>query len=375
MNIVRFMVLFTLVVITFSNCSTDFELNSEWKEIAIVYGLLDQSETRQYIRLNKAFLSEENAIEVAGVRDSLYFKNAKVVINEYSGSVAFQKDRFVWDGSKNLIKTIEFQKVEASAIDTLPQKEEGIFANNPYFLYYTDEPLNEDMIYELVVTTDLGAEVTAITPLVKDFNTIYPRPQVQQDDPPDELNIEADSKAIRWKNAGNAYIYDLDIEFKYREAPNNDPDNSVIKTITYPVFNSIKLNSLEISSTSSTLEKDLVSNSLLMFLANRIGTEDAEKFKRSLFNPSFKFTFYAGSRTLDEFTTIANVSESSVSAGSAKPIYTNIENGVGLFGARFKKDVYANVREGGSFKKFVCGDITGPLNFTPSFNGASVTCN
>ncbi len=371
-NITRFIVLLA-IIITCTNCSTDFELNSEWKEVAVVYGLLDQTEERQYIRLSKAFLSEENAIEVAQIADSLYFKNASVVINEYDARLVFQRDRYVFDGSQRFIKTIEFQRIEASTDESVPQKEEGIFANNPYFLYYTEEKLNENMVYELVVTTDLGNEVRALTPLVKDFGVITPRSQLDEEEPPTELSLPNDNINVRFKYIGaenkRDLIYDLYIEFKYREALNSDRENDEVKTVNYTAFKNKAADNFQ---GNSTLAHSISTDNLLTFLAREVGVENSSAYYRTLFNPTFKFSFFAGSRTLKEFSEVANVSENSVNAGSAKPIYTNIENGIGLFGSRFKKDVFANIKAN-SLDVFFCGDITKDLNFDDEFN--QVTCD
>ena len=35
----------------FSACETDFDVNAEWEEITVVFGLLDQSQEKQYIRI------------------------------------------------------------------------------------------------------------------------------------------------------------------------------------------------------------------------------------------------------------------------------------------------------------------------------------
>jgi len=368
---IRFFSIFAVIAFC-SNCATDFELNSEWKEIAIVYGLLDQSQERQFIRLTKAFLSEENALEVAQVADSLYFENATVVINEYKANVVFQQNSFVFDGAKQFIKTIPFERVEASADPNFPQKEEGTFANLPFYLYYSDEPLNADMVYELVVTTPSGQEVTSITPLVKDFTTYYPVEPRELEERPDELNFLGEKKPVRWRAGANAEIFDVNIEFKYREAPNNDANNDEIKTIDYTLLKSVPIKNLRATSSSTTLEKDLYSDVLLEYLALRIGTENAEDYKRFLFNPTFTFTFFGGTEALKVFTDVANVSGNSVNSGAAKPIFSNITNGYGLFAARYKKEIPANFAPP-SLEKFFCGEITGDLRFIDSAN--QVDCN
>ena len=47
--------IFAATIVLFSACSTDLDVNGEWKETMIVYGLLDQAQPKQYIKINKAF--------------------------------------------------------------------------------------------------------------------------------------------------------------------------------------------------------------------------------------------------------------------------------------------------------------------------------
>ena len=48
----------TYMVALFFSCSNDFEVNADWKDIPIVYGLLDIKDSAYYIRLEKAFLPD-----------------------------------------------------------------------------------------------------------------------------------------------------------------------------------------------------------------------------------------------------------------------------------------------------------------------------
>ena len=47
-----------------------FNINAEWQDITVVYGLLDQSRFHHYIRVNKAFLGNGNALTMAKNFDS-----------------------------------------------------------------------------------------------------------------------------------------------------------------------------------------------------------------------------------------------------------------------------------------------------------------
>ncbi len=70
----RKLTIFLLAVsVFFVACETDFELNASWKEVTVVYGLLDQSQQQQYIKINKAYLGEGDALQMASVTDSSHY--------------------------------------------------------------------------------------------------------------------------------------------------------------------------------------------------------------------------------------------------------------------------------------------------------------
>ena len=45
--------IFLLIIVSFSSCESDLDINSEWEQVTVVFGLLDQSQEKQYIRINK----------------------------------------------------------------------------------------------------------------------------------------------------------------------------------------------------------------------------------------------------------------------------------------------------------------------------------
>ena len=62
-----------LIIIIIIGCDTDFDVNADWKETTVVYGLLDASLDTQYIRINKGYLGNMSAIDMAQYSDSIHF--------------------------------------------------------------------------------------------------------------------------------------------------------------------------------------------------------------------------------------------------------------------------------------------------------------
>ena len=68
MKIIKNIFLFILLLFAFASCNNKVDINAEYQDITIVYGLLDPSETRHFIKLTKAFQTEGNVY--LGAKDS-----------------------------------------------------------------------------------------------------------------------------------------------------------------------------------------------------------------------------------------------------------------------------------------------------------------
>ncbi len=341
------------LLLVIQSCSTDFELNADWKEVAVVYSILDQSQERQYVRLTKAYLGESSAIDMAQEADSIYFQNATVQLKGYSGD--------------NLVQTVELTKVDAAnvPVDFHPEKEEGTFAHNPYFVYHTDADLDENYVYEVVVNTDKDNEVTARTSLVADFDLISPTNG-------DDINWLSDNKKIKWKKSENAGIYGLDIILVYREYANNATDESDYETkrVVYPIFSNLK----DEDALSPIIEFDFDPDLFFSYIASTIGEEGSENYKR-IFR-RLEYTFYAGNEDFTKYFDVATANRTGLgNSGQAQPVYNNIESGdgIGLVAARFSKTIEVNVPPS-SLDELICGDITSNLRFV-RFLDQAVNCD
>jgi hypothetical protein len=100
-------------------CSNEFEVAAPWKEIPVTYSILSAKDSFQYVRVEKAFLSQkQGANEVAQIADSLYYpENAiSVTLVKVVGNKIYNLTRV--DGN----------------LEGFPRKT-GIFASSPNWLY------------------------------------------------------------------------------------------------------------------------------------------------------------------------------------------------------------------------------------------------
>ena len=148
----------SLTGILFS-CKNSLDVNDQWKEIPVIFGLLNQSDSIQYIKINKAFLGNQSALVMAGNYDTVnYAHQLDVKINEISNNA--------------VINTFTLPQ------DTSIAKPSGLFSYPKQVFYkLANHPLDPNNQYELVVTnTETGHVARAKTQLVQDFTVSSPSP-------------------------------------------------------------------------------------------------------------------------------------------------------------------------------------------------------
>ena len=213
--------LFFIALTVFSSCETEFNVNADWKEVMVIYGLLDQSQDKQYVRINKAFLGDEDAYVMASVSDSINYNpdNLEVKIERFSFSGELLE-------SKILTDTIMF-------------KEEGVFSvdQNIVYVFDTDDFMNEEKEYKLTVKNLItDSIVDSRTRLIHDFNLMssFNNPSYRMGF--FKENGDFSSSTVEWQEANNAGIYQVTLFVNYTEY---GTIHTVVKTIhkVYPVIN------------------------------------------------------------------------------------------------------------------------------------------
>ena len=69
---------FFLISILFFNCENDLDINAEWKEIPVMYSVLNSGSlyngnNDHFIRVQKSFLGDGPAEDMAQISDSIYY--------------------------------------------------------------------------------------------------------------------------------------------------------------------------------------------------------------------------------------------------------------------------------------------------------------
>ena len=315
------------------SCSNDFDLVDEWEDIPVVYGFLSKQDTDHFIRIEKAFLDPStNAFVIAQNVDSLYYDNIAVQLERTSTGDVFDLERV--DGR-----------------DFGINREEGIFANEPNYLYRFDlgaEELEGGEEYQLTINRgDNLPLVTAITTVVSDFGFL--RPTI-----PGALNWANYNSPIRvsWRVEDDAFIFDVRIVMHFKETDPDNPGSLIDRTLTWTVKKNIKADN------DPQIRLEINGFDFFNFLKNNL--EEDPNIDR--FFESYDFLIDAGGLEILEFANL-NSANTGITSSQIIPVYTNLSEGRGIFTSRNTSKNEGFTLQSESLDSLTEGSLTGKLNF------------
>ena len=295
--------LVSVFTIIFTSCDTDFDVNAEWEEVTVVYGLLDAGDEMktQQIKISKAFLGKMDALQMAQYADSINFDQ---------GELAVKVIRVKNNGIRDTI-----------ALDEVPTlRNDGVF--NDSIIVYTFENnnfLNSNSIYELLIKNNItGNEVSSTTNIISGFNfdmgAGFPFGFIETWIPGNPSATKFSSTVVTWGNSNdNGVQYQIELIFNYNE-------NDIAKNLIY---------------TSSVLEEtnifEFEGEKFFNFLKNEL-VKDPLIERKFL---SIDLIMTVGSENLKTYRVI---NEEITGIVQERPQFTNINNGIGLFSSRFTKN-------------------------------------
>ena len=314
-----------------TSCNNELDILTDYKETIVVFGLLNPADTVQYIKINKAFLGDGNALVMGGVFDSSNYADGEL-------AVTMQK----MQGSTAVGNPIVLTR------DTLIPKPSGVFSAPLQILYRTSVAIAQDgSQYQLLIrNTRTGTQVDSKTKVVQDL--VVSNPTSSQ-----TVNFIAPLPfKIKWTSSADGRLYDVNIRINYKETYVWDTTQVTYKSIDMPLGSqrSVNLSGGEVMTISFEGE------SFYRFLGNNLSPNSSviRKFR----GMDFVFTV-AG----EDFSTYMDVTQTGTSSFQALPNYSNINGGVGLFSSRFTKTSY-NCQLGAiSLDSLINGQYTSDLGF------------
>jgi hypothetical protein len=184
-----------LFALFFVACEPDFNLNAPYRDVTIVYGILNANDTVHYVKIYKGFQSNGNiSQDAANWHNLYYFDTITVSLIEY-------------------LNNAETGRVIVLDTTTAIPKESGTFANPKQLLYYTRESLNVNANYKINIENKVtGRIVTGDTKIVAPITISAPNIPINNG-----LNLTGKKGNIIFSDVANAKGYEIFQYFNYFE--------------------------------------------------------------------------------------------------------------------------------------------------------------
>ncbi|GIV33345.1 MAG: hypothetical protein KatS3mg031_0880 [Chitinophagales bacterium] len=313
-------------------CSNELDIAADYREIPVIYGLLNDAENTHYIQVLRGFMDDKsNALRIARNPDSLFYSESVVLKVERNG------------------QPVTISRIDAATIGLARQP--GVFIDSPNYVYTFQENLLENHTYRLTFTNqETGTTVTAETRIVKDFDITYPLTAL-------EVNLVKDLN-ITWNAAENGKIYQLLFRFHFLQWKADDPLNKDTLFADIPIFNGLTSSG---TTGGERMNFNLEGNAFFSSLRNALTVD--QNIRRRALDAPLELIFYVGSEELFNYISINSV-QSGITSLQVKPEYTNIQGGLGIFGSRLVKSVKGYRLTNASLDSLSCGQYTRALYFT-----------
>jgi hypothetical protein len=323
-------VLGAAAVFQMTSCSTKINVAAPYKNITVVYGLMDMADTAHYVRIEKAFMSQNlSAATMAANPDSLYFSTLNVTMKAVNSL-------------GNIDATYTLTRVNMTQ-EGYP-KGTGDFATDPNYGYKFKATLNPEDTYWLIISNPATGEVdSAESPVINDLNhSVFPIAYY------DNPNLSDLNEGIDFERLG---LNNPDLTFTPAVSGIYTPVASTdsVPAIYQAVFR-LRWENISASGTISHDSADMAlqestnvplpgysfnaSNlSMYQFILNSLGKAGTGESRKL---DSCDLFVYAGSQTLANYQQISQSVGTGLTANEIEPTFTNIQgkNVLGIFTGR-----------------------------------------
>ena len=316
--------LFLVLPLLFS-CETDFDVNANWKDVTIVYGLIDPNNDDQLIKINKAYLGQGDAIQMASISDSTNYDPSNLIVKIHR----VREQVFnTYDTLSTVVLT-----------DTVLEKDDGLFSTDDNIIYTFKKPssfYNTNSIYVLeILNLSSGQKVTSETEIINSFSFESLNPSFEWGLYNGELadSLRFRTKNIEWQNSNDGVIYQLDILINYLE-------NGVV--------NSLSWSQPLVEYSSGNMSLKIKGDQFFQFLENNLDNNTTKQF----LNLDLVMTIGA-----QDLKTYIDVNQPFSGIVQERPVFSNIDNGVGLFSSRYTYDDIKGIELTNSTLNYMINDL------------------
>ncbi len=291
------------IVLFLSTCTEDFQLTEPYKDIPVIYAVINRTDSAQYFRIEKAFVDENiAATQIAKNPDSIYYPNPVVTL-------------------KNLTTKKDYLLIKVDGSQEGITRQSGPFATTPNILYKLltkDKFLNGGDSLLLELKPYGGPKtITARIILVSDISFVIPDENTRQ------IKIFYNSSFnFQWKHKDNTRVFDL------KAIVDIDEFNLVTlktekKLIEVPLARNVFGNIGRADNLSST--KLFGATFYIFFNDKLIPDPSIERYINKI-----DFILIGGGPEIGDYNTILNAN-TGITASQEIPRYSNISEGYGIF--------------------------------------------
>ena len=149
----RYLVLGICLGCLFLACKPDFELNAPYKDVTVVYGILDYQDSVHYVKIYKGFQSHQVFIDAKNPDSIYYYDKINVVLQEYNKNM--------------LIREFPLKMVS----NEIPKDDGFFYSGDAKVLYKTTEKIKPECSYKIKITNKITGKITeGSTPIVNELN-------------------------------------------------------------------------------------------------------------------------------------------------------------------------------------------------------------
>jgi hypothetical protein len=296
-----FLPLFAMVVLL-GACNDEIDLTADWKDIPVVYGLIDKSDDTHYIRIEKVFVDpDRNALEVAEIPDSIYYASLTVELEKLSTG-----------------QRVNLVRVDGNDIG-IP-RDTGVFANSPNYLYTFDA---DDLLLEgqdeVRLHINRGDEFPPITADAVILGDIEPSGIGAG-----TINFKyGTDRDFRWKTTEEARVFDLKLVIRFLENDLEDPDPAEERALEWVFAKGVPRDD---NGSSGITEFSQNGTDFYTFLQSQL--EAKSSINRTFLSMDLIIT--GAGDALGRYIAISDAN-TGITSAQELPTFSNIDGGLGIF--------------------------------------------
>ena len=292
-------ILFILFVSALWSCENEVDINSDFEEVTVIYGLLDQNADTQFVKVNKTFLDDKkNALDLAKDPNQLFYDSLTVILIEESS------------GNEIFLNPIEVPK------------NPGVFTGEKNTLYFTDEAIKPNKNYSLKVIKPDGSISTGRTTTVDTI--LVKKPLFGLAIPFIDRSGNINRFRFEFETGNNVAEFEIVSYFKYTEIIGND---------SFPRRVRIPLTKKTNPSLAPFVSFEFIFDGLQFFRAIEAQVPaSANPTKKVIFpRDNFDIEIFAAD---EDYSFYRELNGPIDGLAQTRPEFTNISDGYGVFASR-----------------------------------------